>query len=71
MPGEIRTCMTCFTKFKVTEKELEACKTPGPGLHDPKHCPEGLDTMCPDCDSGVYGPEECPGCRVKQDGQRS
>lgn len=71
MPDEIRTCMSCFTKFKVTEKELEECKIPAPGHHDPSKCPEGLDQMCPACDPGVYGPDECKMCRVKQDGQRS
>lgn len=71
MPDEIRNCMACFTKFKVTAKELEECKIPGPGLHEPRSCPEGLDQMCPKCDPDVYGPDECPMCRVKQDGQRS
>jgi hypothetical protein len=71
MPDEIRTCMSCFTKFKVTERELEEAKTPGRGLHHPRECPEGLDLPCPTCDMEVYGPEECKSCRIKQDGQRS
>lgn len=70
MPDEIRTCMSCFTKFKVTEKELEECKIPASGHHHPSKCPEGLDQMCPSCDPSVYGPDECKMCRVKQDGQR-
>jgi len=58
-------------QFKVTDKELEECKTPAPGMHDPKDCPDGLDSFCPACDLSVYGPEECPSCRTKQDMQRS
>ena len=70
MPDETRTCLSCFKKFTVTAKELEDCKNPGPGLHLPSKCPEGLDLMCPFCDPDVYGPDECPMCRPKQDMQR-
>lgn len=64
--GEIRTCESCGQQFKVSDKELAA--VPEPGKHKPEDCPEGLDTLCPSCDPG---PEQCFGCRPKQDMQRS
>jgi hypothetical protein len=64
--SEIRICEACGMRFKVTDQELAAI--PGLGKHKPVDCPEGLDTLCPSCDPG---PDECPSCRVKQDGQRS
>lgn len=63
---EIRTCASCGQSFTVSDKEL--AETPAPGKHKPENCPEGLDTLCPNCDPG---PDECRGCRPKQDMQRS
>jgi len=71
MPDTTRTCVSCGKVFWVTEKELKECMIPVPGMHHPKDCPEHLDAICPKCDIGVYGPEECPACRTKQDQQRN
>ena len=72
MPDEIRTCLSCFGKFKVTQQELDFAITDiAPNRHHPAKCPEGLDQACPNCEMGVYGPDECKSCRIKQDGQRS
>lgn len=72
MTLESRTCTDCGTRFMVTDKEIkEARENIPPGRHAPADCPEGLDTFCPACDPGIYGPQECRRCRPKQDGQRA
>jgi hypothetical protein len=69
--GETRTCESCGARFTVSDRELQQCRMPAPGKHHPSQCPEGLDTMCPNCDPNTCGPTECKQCRPKQDMQRS
>jgi hypothetical protein len=73
MPDLTLTCRACGISFCWTEKEQDAQELEiPPGSHHPKVCPEGLDQFCQNCAYEIYEvPEECKGCRVKQDGQRS
>lgn len=71
MPDKFLMCISCGSSFKWSKREQErASKEAGPGKHAPADCPEGMDTFCPNCDTEMEGPEECPTCRPKQDMQR-